>query len=105
MGKRSRSSGVVWQPARSRLQLPLIALCIAALIALIGYMNAGVYEEKLTASPGAPAIGAPVHKPATRDASNSVEPRAAPEPRQAAAPRRSPLPRGEVREASVDAVH
>jgi hypothetical protein len=40
-----------------------------------------------------------------RDAAYSAEPRSAPLPRQAAAPRRSPSPRGEVREASVDAVH
>jgi hypothetical protein len=105
MGKRSRSDGVVWRPARSRLQLPLIAVCIAALVALIGYMNAGVYDETLTVAPGTAAVDVPVHKAALRDASYSAEPRSAPLPRQAAAPRRSPSPRGEVREASVDAMH
>ena len=105
MGKRSRSDGVVWRPARSRLQLPLIALCVAALVALIGYMNAGVYDEALSPVPGTAAIDVPVHKASVRDVTYSAEPRAAPLPRQAAAPRRTPSPRGEVREASVDAVH
>ena len=103
MGKGSRSDGVVWQPARSRLQLPFIALCVAALIALIGYMNAGVYDE--SAAPGTAAVDVPVHKTAMRDATFPAEPRSAPLPRQAAAPRLAPSPRGQVREASVDAVH
>jgi hypothetical protein len=105
MGKRLRSDGVVWQPARSRLQLPLIALCVAALVALIGYMNAGVYDETLSAAPRTAVIEMPVHKAAMRDATYSAEPRSAPLPRQAAAPRRPPSPRGEVREASVDETH
>jgi hypothetical protein len=46
-----------------------------------------------------------VLKAALHDAAYSAEPRSAPLPRQAAAPRRTPSPRGEVREASVDAVH
>jgi hypothetical protein len=104
MSKRSRS-GVVWQPARSRLQLPLIALCVAALVALIGYMNAGVYDEPLSAAPRTAVAETPVHKAAIRDATYSVEPRSAPLPRQAAAPRRAPSPRGEVREASVNDTH
>jgi hypothetical protein len=101
MGKRSRSEGMVWQPARSRLRFPLIALCVAALVALIGYMNAGVYDEPVITVPGIAAIEVPVQKSATRDAGYSAEPRSAPVPRQAAAPRRVPPPRGEVREASV----
>jgi hypothetical protein len=99
MGKRSRSEGMVWQPARSRLQVPLIALGVAALVALIGYMNAGVYDETLSPAPGTAAIEMPVHKAAIRDATYSAEPRSAP------LPRRTPSPRGEVREASVDATH
>ena len=105
MGKRSRSDGVVWRPARSRLQIPLIALCVAALVALIGYMNAGVYDETLTVAPGTAATDVPVHKAAMRDAPYSAEPRSAPLPRQAAAPRRTPSPRAEVREASVNDTH
>ena len=105
MGKRSRSDGVVWRPARSRLQLPFIALCVAALVALIGYMNAGVYDEPLSAAQRTAAIEMPVHKSAMRDATYSVEPRSAPQPRKAAAPRRAPSPRGEVREASVNDTH
>ena len=105
MGKRSRSDGVVWRPARIRLQLPLIALCLAALVALIGYMNAGVYDETLSAAPGTATTDVPVHKAQVRDATFSAEPRSAPLPRKAAAPRRTPSPRGEVREASVDAMH
>jgi hypothetical protein len=105
MGKRSRSDGVVWRPARSRLQIPLIALCVAALVALIGYMNAGVYDETLTVAPGTAATDVPVHKAAMRDATYSAEPRSAPLPRQAAAPRRTPSPRAEVREASVNDTH
>lgn len=105
MRKRSRSDGVVWQPARSRLQLPLIALCVAALVALIGYMNAGVYDETPSAASGTASADVPVHKAAVRDATYSAEPRSAPLPRQAAAPRRAPSPHGEVREASVDALH
>jgi hypothetical protein len=105
MGKRLHSDGVVWQPARSRLQLPVIALCVAALVALIGYMNAGVYDEPLSAAPRTPVSEMPVLKTAVRDATYSVEPRSAPLPRKAAAPRRAPSPRGEVREASVNDTH
>jgi hypothetical protein len=101
MGKRSRSGDIVWQPARSRLQVPLIALGVVALIALIGYMNTGVYDEPLITAPGTAAIEVPVRKSPTRGAGYSAEPRSAPMPRQAAAPRRAPLPRGELREASV----
>ena len=105
MGKRLHSDGVVWQPARSRLQLPFIALCVAALVALIGYMNAGIYDEALTVAPRTAVVEMPVHKAAMRDATYSVEPRSAPLPRRAAAPRRAPSPRGEVREASVNDTH
>ena len=104
MGKRLRSDGVVWQPASSRLQFPLIALCVGALIALIGYLNAGAYSDIPGAAPGTAALDLPVRKPAVRDATFSAEPRSAPQPRQAAAPRRLPSPRGEVREASVEAL-
>jgi hypothetical protein len=101
MGKRSRSEGMVWRPARSRLRMPLIALCVTALIALIGYMNTGVYDDPVTKVPGIAANEVPVPKSVTRDAGHTAEPRSAPLPRQAAAPRRAPPPRGEVREASV----
>ena len=95
MGKRSRSEGMVWQPARSRLRFPLIALCVAALVALIGYMNTGVYDEPVITAPGITAIEVPVQKSATRDAGYSAEPRSArkPRPKRRARPARKPRAR------------
>lgn len=106
MSKRSRSGDVVWQPAKSRLQFPLLALCLAALVALIGYMNARSYDDAgLGTLPGTAVVEVPMRDAVIRGDDFSAEPRSAPMPRQAAAPRRAPSPRGAVREASVNAVH
>ena len=108
MGRRSRSD-VVWQPVKARGRPPyLLLLTLAALVAIVGYMNSRTLDGPsviAAPAPDAPIAEASAGQPTRRKAritDLSTVPRESPLPRQEVAPRRAPPPRGEVREAAVD---